>query len=304
MAHPSHTGQAYYPNGEAMPAHAPLLALRDMLLGAARGAAKTAVTWPGDLEKLLAQASGGDAPTLGNLMPGGVQQRTLFPTGEDFDKYVPAAPNSQAGKGYKNDGASPWETLGQFAPISPGQVGKILPRFAHGGFVAAPELTSRLEARFNLPSGLLAAVMQPESGGDPEAVSNKGATGVMQLMPGTAKDLGVDPHDSTASLRGGAQYLGHLLERFKDLPTALAAWNWGPANVAKHGTAQLPPETQGFVAKVLQNLNGKEAEAPKADTRIAVTDEHSVENEEELANLILSLLTEDPENEEENAAAE
>lgn len=75
----------------------------------------------------------------------------------------------------------------------------------------------------------------------------------MQLMPGTARDLGVaDPYDPQQNLRGGVRYLRQMLQRYHgDLATALAAYNWGPGNVDKYGMQNLPPETRAYVSRIL-----------------------------------------------------
>lgn len=100
---------------------------------------------------------------------------------------------------------------------------------------------------------LLKAVAAAESGFDPKAVSSKGAVGIMQLMPGTAKELGVsDPFDPVQNVRAGARYLHRMLDRFGgDLELALAAYNAGPGVVEKYGG--VPPfiETRRYVEKVL-----------------------------------------------------
>lgn len=119
----------------------------------------------------------------------------------------------------------------------------------------SPQLWSHIEDA-SLSSGidplLLAALVLVESGGDPRAHSKKGAIGLTQLMPKTAKDLRVNPFDPVENLRGGAQYLRYLMERFDgDLIMALAAYNAGPGAVEKRGG--IPPyrETHQYVKKVL-----------------------------------------------------
>ena len=83
---------------------------------------------------------------------------------------------------------------------------------------------------------LAMAVMGQESAGKPGAVSPKGAMGLMQLMPGTAKELGVDPHDPVQNVQGGLRYLKQQLDAFGgDEAKALAAYNAGPGAVRKHG---------------------------------------------------------------------
>lgn len=99
---------------------------------------------------------------------------------------------------------------------------------------------------------LIKAVIAVESGNDPEAVSPKGAQGLMQIMPATQKDLGLtDPFDPAANVRAGSMYLREQLDAFGTLELALAAYNAGPGNVRRHGG--IPPfaETQQFVHRVL-----------------------------------------------------
>lgn len=103
----------------------------------------------------------------------------------------------------------------------------------------------------NLQPGLLEAVAWQESRGRMSAVSVKGALGVMQLMPGTAAELGVRPDDLADNIRGGAMYLRRQLDRFGSIPLALAAYNAGPGAVLRYGG--IPPyrETQGYVAQIM-----------------------------------------------------
>lgn len=84
-------------------------------------------------------------------------------------------------------------------------------------------------AKFSLPANLIKAVAKAESDFNPKAVSRAGAMGVMQLMPGTAKSLGVtDPYDARQNIMGGAKYLKENLDCFGDVSLALAAWRWPP----------------------------------------------------------------------------
>ena len=96
------------------------------------------------------------------------------------------------------------------------------------------------------------SVAQVESGLKPDAVSVKGALGLMQLMPSTAKTLGVSPVDIKANIEGGAKYLRALLTRYgNDAVLALAAYNAGPGAVAKFGGVPPFAETQRYIRKVL-----------------------------------------------------
>jgi hypothetical protein len=104
------------------------------------------------------------------------------------------------------------------------------------------------------------ANIEVESAYNPEAVSPVGAIGLGQLMPGTARDLGVDPHDVAQNLDGAARYLLMMLQEFGDPALALAAYNAGPDAVARHGGIPPYAETQGHVARVtavFQRLQGE-----------------------------------------------
>jgi soluble lytic murein transglycosylase-like protein len=104
----------------------------------------------------------------------------------------------------------------------------------------------------SVPPALVKAVIAAESAFDPGAISRAGAQGLMQLMPATADQLGVvDPFSAPQNVYAGTGYLRELIDRYGDLPQALAAYNAGPTAVDKYGG--IPPyrETQAYVARVL-----------------------------------------------------
>ncbi len=109
--------------------------------------------------------------------------------------------------------------------------------------------------RYGLETALVKAVVKVESAFYPKALSGSGAMGLMQLMPATARELGVsDPWDPTANVDGGCRYLRAMLERFDgDLRLALAAYNAGPRSVEYYGAVPPYPETQRYVVLVLEH---------------------------------------------------
>jgi soluble lytic murein transglycosylase-like protein len=108
--------------------------------------------------------------------------------------------------------------------------------------------------KYGLDPNLVAAVIWAESSGDPNAVSKKGARGLMQLMPATARELGVgNVLDPGQNVDGGSNYLRRMLDAHDgDLNLALAAYNAGPDAVRKYGGVPPYPETQDYVGKVIR----------------------------------------------------
>lgn len=134
-----------------------------------------------------------------------------------------------------------------------------------------PDLIAQAAIAQGVDPRLLEAVAWQESRGRMNAVSVKGALGVMQLMPGTAAELGVNPADLKDNIRGGAIYLRRQLERFGSVPLALAAYNAGPGAVLRYGG--IPPyrETRDYVSKILRRWTPPTAvaAAPKAPAPVA-----------------------------------
>ncbi len=135
------------------------------------------------------------------------------------------------------------------------------PRDIFGGSESSPQslayLVSKFGQQYNLNPELLAAIIHQESGGAPGAMSPKGAQGLMQLMPDTAKQYGVtNPFNPEQSIEGGAHYLSDLLKKYNgDTTKALAAYNAGPGNVDKYGGVPPFQETQDYVTRVLKEFS-------------------------------------------------
>lgn len=115
------------------------------------------------------------------------------------------------------------------------------------------ELVDQYAKENNLDPFLVWALIDTESAWDKNAVSSKGAQGLMQLMPMTAKDLEVrNPFDPEENIKGGTQYMNFLIQMFKDIDTALAAYNVGPGRVEREG---IPPAGKRYVEKVRSRFN-------------------------------------------------
>ena len=171
----------------------------------------------------------------------------------EIEKLPDPPPEPKSDATSKTSASSPRSR--QEARLSPADLGEMLTRAGH---------------EHNLDVDLLASLVKAESGGDTRAVSRAGAQGLTQLMPATAKDLGVaDSFKADENLRGGAAYLDALLIRYHDnLALALSAYNAGPEAVDRyHG---IPPyrETRAYVARVIHEFNrrvlAREAEAKRA----------------------------------------
>jgi soluble lytic murein transglycosylase-like protein len=142
------------------------------------------------------------------------------------------------------------------APLTPAEMGEML---------------ARAGARHNIDADLLASVVQAESNGNTRAVSRAGAEGLMQLMPGTALELGVrNSFAPEENIGGGTAYLDALLTRYHDdIALATAAYNAGPAAVDRyHG---IPPyaETRAYVARVIREFNRRKRAAQTSQMAVA-----------------------------------
>jgi soluble lytic murein transglycosylase-like protein len=138
-------------------------------------------------------------------------------------------------------------------------VRSLMPQVSTAPMRATPAEISRAiqdaSIRHAISAPLVEAVAWQESRFNQAAVSPKGAMGVMQLMPATARQLGVDARDVTSNIEGGALYLSQMLRRFEgDVPRALAAYNAGPEAVQRYGGVPPYAETQAYVRAILGRL--------------------------------------------------
>ena len=195
-----------------------------------------------------------------------VQTRVRLYTDPGQDNFVEVAPQDIASIETVPDPPPPPESSAQGPSVS-----RALETQSPLNTTDLHEMLASAGHTHNLDVDLLASVVRAESGGNARAVSRTGARGLMQLMPGTASELGVD--DSfrpEQNIRGGSIYLDSLLKRYHDnLALALAAYNAGPGAVEKyHG---IPPyrETRLYVAHVIHEFN-RRVMAREADARRAV----------------------------------
>ena len=160
-------------------------------------------------------------------------------------------------------GASNWEVVTPASDKTVDQDGApIVPNYAYSNLapiVAPPQFTAALTqaaAAANLSPTLLSAVVWQESRWNPQAVSPKGAMGLAQLMPATARYLGVNPADPVQNLIGGARYLRMLLDQFDgDVEKALAAYNAGPGRVRSAGGIPAIAETRNYVSSIVSRIS-------------------------------------------------
>ena len=126
----------------------------------------------------------------------------------------------------------------------------IIPRY-NGRYKGVYKPMAEAAARkHGIPPDLFNRLVQQESNWNPKAKSHKGAIGLAQLMPFTAKKLGVNPHDPQQNLEGGARYLRQMYNKFRSWKLALAAYNAGPGAVEKYGGVPPYKETKNYVKKI------------------------------------------------------
>jgi hypothetical protein len=203
-----------------------------------------------------------------------VDGRTRLYLSADEDNYIEFAPQEISDyEKVPDPPAPPPPTIAEKPPTTPTATrrdSKLNPADLHEMLVNAGH-------EHNLDVDLLASLVKAESGGNANAVSSAGARGLMQLMPGTATEMGVkDSFEPAQNVNGGTAYLDEMLTRYHDnLSLALAAYNAGPESVDKyHG---IPPyhETRVYVARVIHEFNrrvlAREAEAKRAAAQARIS---------------------------------
>ncbi|MBF0214447.1 MAG: lytic transglycosylase domain-containing protein [Magnetococcales bacterium] len=123
------------------------------------------------------------------------------------------------------------------------------------------QIIQRASDRYGVDADLIRSVIQVESSFNPKAVSPAGAQGMMQLMPGTAAELGVkNPFNAEENIMGGTLYLSRLLDRYDgNVRSALAAYNWGMGNLERQPASAMPGETRRYVSRIMGMVDGGNA---------------------------------------------
>ena len=141
-----------------------------------------------------------------------------------------------------------------------------------GGVSDYASVIASAAAANGVDPAVLTALLQQESGGNPNAVNaNSGALGIAQFMPATAAGLGVNPLDPVSAINGAAQYLAQLTNQFGSTQLGLAAYNWGPGNLQKWLNGQIanwPSETQNYVNSILGSSSSLPTVTPSAVSSI------------------------------------
>jgi soluble lytic murein transglycosylase-like protein len=182
--------------------------------------------------------------TLGTSAP--LRAETLYSTSNGRSSYEAAL------RVLDGRAAEQYSGSDRLRPKPTGLDGRI-PRFTgsyKGQYLSHAKSVAR---KHGIPEDLFLRLVQQESGWNPSAKSHAGAIGLAQLMPQTARALGVNPNDPKQNLEGGARYLRTQYNRFRSWKLALAAYNAGPEAVAKYNGVPPYKETQGYVKKILGN---------------------------------------------------
>lgn len=185
----------------------------------------------------------GDYSTANSLSPGPPQLSSLL---DAYRRTSRAAGREQT---VQSPSTSPLSQLQESTDTASVE----LPANTRNGASWLDPIITKASRKYGVDAGLIKAVIKAESDFNPEAVSHAGARGLMQLMPATARSLGVvDSFDPEQNVMGGTRFLKDMLQRYNgNVDSALAAYNWGPGNVDKR-PENLPRETREYLTRVKQ----------------------------------------------------
>lgn len=212
--------------------------------GVSAGRQAKAASFDRTLERALAEAAdtGDQGKLLAEVLRLQLMRTTVFldlDGGEEADPLLSSMlPNfSLAGRNFDLPAPSPSESRSVVRSSEPPS--------------SLDAIVSKASRRYNVAPELVRAVIRAESGFNPQAVSPAGAQGLMQLMPETARGLGVsNSFDPEQNVMGGTRYLRQMLDRYDgNLERALAAYNWGPGNLDR-SDGSLPRETRAYIARI------------------------------------------------------
>ncbi len=144
--------------------------------------------------------------------------------------------------------------------------------------------------KYKLPAGLIRAVIRQESGGNPKATSHCGAQGLMQLMPGTARDLGVkDAYNIEQNIDGGAKYIRQMMDRYNgNIDRSLAAYNAGPGAVDKYNGIPPYKETQNYVVAVKSHYRNDTGQAIEPNVQLDALSESLARTQAAFAETVVA----------------
>lgn len=232
---------------------------------------KTDWTAVGETFAKIASAVSDAAPKVKDIMQAAVVAKRLL-TGEDeagnaapkFDLRAPSESLRRMGQFYSGEAVDaptvpPKPARAPFNPNDPiGSVGRLIWNGGPGAAVGAGDHLAKLEQQYGLPAGLLDAMWERESSRGRNMVSPAGALGHFGFMPGTAREMGLDdPNDFGKSSKAAAEYMARLMKmNGRDLPRALAGYNWGQGNVDRLGMGRMPEETRKYIAAIQGRLGG------------------------------------------------
>jgi soluble lytic murein transglycosylase-like protein len=188
---------------------------------------------------------------------------------EDVDYAISLVPNPHAAKAVQE---ATYKRLQETIQAMRSKAGTAYTKMQQPNGNKYDDIINAAATKYGIDPDLIRAQIHQESGSNPNAVSPKGASGLMQLMPSTAKQLGVtDVKDPVQNIYGGAQYIKEQLTKYGNAPEALAAYNAGPGAVDKYGGIPPYKETQDYVSNTMDNYAGSKADVAKKQAEYAAS---------------------------------